>query len=354
MKLTGLSRQIGLSMMFIAVGVALLTSLSSYLFYYLWQRFWPQQFPEELGYLPAGAEWIWILGTPVAGVLAAIVVAMKLSRQILTPLHSVAEGIRRVAQGDLAARAIPGSQAPAEAAQLAADFNQLAGKLQQMTDEQRFWNAAIAHELRTPVTILRGRLQGLAEGVFTADETQFRSLLNQVEGLTRLIEDLRIVSLQESGHLSLQRSEQDLSPDISAVLKWLETSLQAAGLHIELSLQPHKVSADSARIRQALLALLDNCIQHANPGTIRISTAVQQGWFELTVEDEGPGLPAEFLAEAFTAFRRAAGASAGGSGLGLAVVAAIAQAHGGQASCSAGQYGGSRFLLRWPVAPVSH
>lgn len=350
MKLSGLSRQIGLSMMLIALGVALLTSFSSYLFFYLWQTYWPQHFPEELGFLPAGPEWIWILGTLLAGVVAAVLVAVKLSRRILTPLHAVADGIRRVAQGDLAARADAGPTAPAEAAQLVADFNQLAGKLQQMSQEQQFWNAAIAHELRTPVTILRGRLQGLADGVFVADDSQFQSLLHQVENLTRLIEDLRVVSLAESGHLKLQQNLHDLNQDIRTVVSLLQPALQAAGMQTELALVQQLVSCDAVRIRQALLALLDNCIKHAAPGMIRISTEVQQGWFTLAVEDQGPGLAADFMPHVFTAFRRAADAGPGGSGLGLAVVAAITSAHGGTASCCASAAGGVRFELRWPLS----
>jgi two-component system sensor histidine kinase AdeS len=107
--------------------------------------------------------------------------------------------------GNLAARATSDEHAMGETAQLVDDFNQMAARLQDMAQHRAFWNAAIAHELRTPVTILRGRLQGITEGVFAPEQSQFQSLLTQVEGLGRLIEDLRTVALAESGHLPLQR-----------------------------------------------------------------------------------------------------------------------------------------------------
>ncbi len=107
---------------------------------------------------------MWLIATTLAGLAMAIVVAVNLARRILVPLNSVADSLRRVARGDLGVRAIAGDRSLGEAALLADDFNALADQLQRVTEEQVFWNAAIAHELRTPVTILRGRLQGLAEG----------------------------------------------------------------------------------------------------------------------------------------------------------------------------------------------
>lgn len=123
-------------------------------------------------------------------------------------LNSVANSLREVAQGRLDARVPLDEQAIGETAQLVRDFNTMAERLQSMTREREFWNAAIAHELRTPVTILRGRLQGLAEGVFPPERALFEGLLRQVEGLTHLIEDLRVLSLNDSGHRAATRGDQ--------------------------------------------------------------------------------------------------------------------------------------------------
>lgn len=348
MKLAGLSRQIAITMMAMALAVTLLVVLTSYAFYFAWQKYWPENFPSEISVAPTAAEWVWLIATTLAGLVLAVFVAINLSRRILVPLNAVTEGIRSVASGDLSARAISTDRSLGEATQLADDFNQLAEKLQRMTEEQAFWNAAIAHELRTPVTILRGRLQGLAEGVFPPDEGQFRSLLLQVEGLNRLIEDLRVVSLGENGHLDLTRQPVDLAAEIRTVLDFVSEPLAKAGQHPVLDLQVQQANCDPARIRQALLALLENARKHAVPGSVRIQASLEDGIYRLSVADEGPGIPEAFAPHVFTAFRRAPDSRSSGSGLGLAVVAAIAHAHGGQATAGTTSEGGSVFEICWP------
>jgi len=353
MKLIGLSRQIALTMMAIALGVTLVVILTGYVFYYSWEKYWPEYIP-EMGLFPTGPELVWIVGTTSVGLFIAVLVAVSLSRRILVPLNSVTDGIRRVARGDLSARAVADDRSLGEATQLAEDFNLLAEKLQRVTEEQAFWNAAIAHELRTPVTILRGRLQGLAEGVFTPDEGQFRSLLTQIEGLNRLIEDLRVVSLAESGHLSLNFQQVDLAAEIRSVVDFIGDSLTKAGQHPVLDLQMKNAHCDPARIRQALLALLMNATKHAVPGAIQIQTRLNNGLCRLIVADGGPGISDTFSQHVFTAFRRSPDVRDAGSGLGLAVVAAIARAHGGQATCSSSSQGGAVFEIFWPYNDSRH
>ncbi|MCS3802832.1 signal transduction histidine kinase [Chromobacterium alkanivorans] len=349
MRLAGLSRQIALSMAMMAFCVTVLVVVTGFTFYYVAMTYWPVHF-ESPGWKMTMPEWVWLLSSTVAGLALSVVMGLRLARRILVPLNSVAEGIRRVAQGDLDARAAAGDRSLREAAALADDFNALASQLQRMTKEQAFWNAAIAHELRTPVTVLRGRLQGLAEGVFTPDETQFRRLLAQVEGLAHLIEDLRVISLEESGHLDIEVRDTDLAAEVRAVVEVFEDALLAAGLQAVLDLDERPAHCDPVRIRQALLALLDNARRYAQPGLVRVQLSMEDGLCRLRVEDEGPGISEDFAPHAFEAFRRADAArqsGKGGSGLGLAVVAAIARAHGGEARCSP-TGGGSRFELSWP------
>jgi len=347
MKLVGIYRQIALTMMAMAVGITLLVVITSYVLYTLWQKYWPNYFPDE-DYMQTGPEWVWLILTILTALGLAVGVASCISKRILLPLKSVTDSIKKVANGDLSARAVANNNAPLEAFYLVNDFNVLVEKLQQATNEQVFWNAAIAHELRTPVTILRGRLQGLAEGVFQPDERQFRSLLVQVESLSQLIEDLRVVSLDESGHLSINSQKTDISAEVQFLIDSMAGVFEKTNQHITLEIQTKSIYCDTLKIRQAMLALLENATKHANPGCILIKTRMENGAFILSIEDEGPGISDTFIPHLFTAFRRAPSAQGHGSGLGLAVVAAIARAHGGTATYARNIQNGSSFSIVIP------
>lgn len=350
--LTGLSRQIVLSVGLLVLTVVVGITIGSYAFYGLMFSFAPDHLADAGSWVPSSLELAWIMLTILGGVVLAIVVAIRLARRILAPLNSVADSLRRVSLGDLAARATGDDRSLGEASLLVEDFNTMAERLERMAREQVFWNAAIAHELRTPLTVLRGRLQGLSEGVFAPEPRLFASLLAQVEHLGRLVEDLRVVGLADSGHLTLQLARCDLATEIRNVLALLEPDLRARGLAPETALEEGELACDAARMRQALLALLDNARCHALPGPLAVGLRRADGHALLTVTDQGPGIDPALAATVFDAFQRGAGGGGGsaGSGLGLAVVRAIAMAHGGQARCLAAPGGGTTFELRWPLA----
>lgn len=350
MRTPGLSRQIVLSMSVLVVSITLVILISSYVFWTLMLTMAPSLLSAPDSLTPSGAELLWMLSVTIVGLMLAAIAAAKLAARILAPLNSVMASVRRVAQGDLAARAIAGDRTLGETAMLVDDFNSMAERLERMTNEMVTWNAAIAHELRTPVTILRGNLQGLADGVFEPSEKQFRSLLSQVEGLGSLIEDLRTVSLADSGHMHLRLQMIDIAKEIRETACLLEPGMHASGFSLQLDLADGPVLCDAARIRQVLLALLENARLYADPGTIRIETGFTESVFYLRVEDDGPGIPEELASHVFEAFRRGYDARAresSGSGLGLAVVRAIAQAHGGTATCSRAINGGTIFEVQW-------
>lgn len=352
---SGLKRQIVLAMAALALAVILLSLLGSYAFYAFFQVYSPSSISDT--WVPNQVEIAWMLATTAAALAIAIQAATRLSRRILRPLNSVAESLREVAEGNLQARAATDDESLGEASQLVGDFNTMAERLQTMAEERRFWSAAIAHELRTPVTVLRGRLQGLTEGVFAPDPQLFESLLRQVEGLSRLIEDLRVLSLTDSGHLDLQRAPADLGAEIAAVVHAVEARLAARGFTLALALElPAPVDCDPVRIRQALMALLENALMHADPGPLRVRARLHEGWATLAVEDGGPGIPPELEGQLFEAFRRgdpSRSRRSGGSGLGLAVVKAIAQAHCGRVGSEPLAGGGTAVWLAWPVAQAA-
>jgi two-component system sensor histidine kinase AdeS len=349
-QLHGLSRRIALTVASLVLFVMLATVASTYVFYALMFRYAPSHMSDADQWLPTDAEWGWIGATTAVAVVLAIAVAVRLSRRLLVPLTSVADGLRRVSRGDLEARASGADSALGEASHLVDDFNTMAERLRRMAREQAFWNAAIAHELRTPVTILRGRLQGLADGVFEPDVKLFRNLLGQVEHLGGLIEDLRVVGLAESGHLTLRLAPCRLADELGSVVDLLAPDLRAAGFEPVVDLDGGAITCDAARIRQALLALLDNVRRHALPGALAVRLRLARGQAHLTVTDSGPGIDPALAASIFDAFQRGDKARAdAGSGLGLAVVRAIAQAHGGLAACRPAAHGGTTFEMAWPA-----
>lgn len=252
-----IGRQITLSITVASLCSTVLSISGFYLFYYLMEVFYPRWYDEPETIMPSGLEWLWIGLTASVVVIFATLVASRLTRRIITPLNSVAESLRRVASGDLEARARGGDTSMTEAATLVSDFNSMAERLNRMSENRVFWNAAIAHELRTPMTILRGRLQGIAEGVFEPGPEQFNSMLTQLEGLTRIIEDLRVVSLAESGHLDLRLQRSDVSVQVAAVVEAMSEALTESGFSVTLDARPSLADCDPARIRQAVLALLE-------------------------------------------------------------------------------------------------
>ena len=318
----GLSRQIILSMSALVLCVVALAVVGSYIFYALISKFWPSPELESDAWL--ATDWVWTGLITCISLTVGVAVASKLAKRILIPLNSVG------------------------------DFNNMAKRLKHMAAEQSFWNAAIAHELFTPLTILRGQLQGVFEGLFEPDKAQFNSLLSQVEGLTRLTEYLRVISLADSGHLNVRLRVSDLAGEIDADVSLFESSLQAVGFVVQMDLTRSWIVCDSARIRQALLALLENIRQHATPGTVTLCLESKNGFNHLSVSDEGPGINEAYRTKIFDPFQRGESSSPrsqGGSGLGLAVVRAIALAHKGTISCRNAGNGGTTFQLSWPTWP---
>ncbi len=305
---------------------------------------------------PSRIEWLAFLVLWLAGLIGAMVAATRFARRLIRPLDAVAAAARRIATGDLSARAViaDGSDFK-ETQQLVEDFNAMAAQIGRTDADMRMWHAAIAHELRTPLTILRGQLQGFVDGVFVPDAKAFQGLVAQAESLGRIVDDLKILTLAQSGRLELRLDTIDLAHEVAAVVAVVSPGLDAAGLSVQLDLGHVALRADGARIRQALMALLENAKRHAGPGNLMIETRATIDQAILRVRDTGPGLSPEAIAHVFEPFWRAdesRSRASGGSGLGLAVVQAIARAHGGRAVVHAAQPKGAIFELQLPRKPA--
>ncbi|EKM0668761.1 HAMP domain-containing histidine kinase [Cronobacter turicensis] len=348
-----LSRQIltyMLSLTFIIIFIAI---LGSYLFYTF-----------LLDYIPGGADagnedsmtmwdWLWIVTASTISLMVSLFFTVKLSSRILTPLNEVAYSLKRISKGDLDARAFCVSSQLGEMNHLVNDFNDMAEKLQTLDVQRKAWNAAIAHELRTPVTILQGRLQGLVDGVFTPEPVLFQKLLKQTEGLTRLIEDLRVVSSDGGAGYTLSQSDVDLRETITEALDAFMPQFKRQQFEIKTELKPQRCMCDALRINQCLTVLFDNALHYSTSRSLTIKNGVTNKENYIIIQDQGPGIPEAFHAFLFQPFQREKDASAlnpHGCGLGLSVVKAIMSAHGGDATYRLTKQHHSIFRLAWPVA----
>lgn len=301
----------------------------------------------------------WVLSDFVAlaifvaiSLVAAGIVGWRLARRILRPLEAVAKALRSITTGDFSARAEMVPNGFGEAETLISDFNTMAGRLETAESELRFSNSAIAHELRTPLTILRGRLQGLADGVFPPTKELYGNLITHVDGLTHLVEDLRTLGLASAGHLDLKLEVVDLASEVEAIANTMEPELAAANVKLERSLQAVQCEIDRSRVRQALLAILDNARRYAPHSTVCMRTFVSGTVGIINCSDSGPGVPPESHDKMFERFWRADESRSrrnGGSGLGLAVVRAIVRAHGGDVVARSSPSGGLLIEVSLPL-----
>lgn len=288
------------------------------------------------------------LAAATLGGLIAALTAGRLSRQ----LTLVSEAAGRVAAGDLTARANIPRGSSGEPLILAENFNRMAEALEGF--ERRFIesSAAIAHELRTPLAILRGRLQGIDEGMFPAGRGEMAGLIGHVDSLGRIVNDLLLVSLGSAGRLDVVLTDVDLGQLIQVLMMEVTADLECEGLEVELDLQPAPVRADPDRVRQAVIALIENVRRHAvEGGSIRIETGKTGGFARLSVLDRGATIPVQHRERVFEPFWQKLDQgphSTGGHGLGLSVVSSIAKAHGGEVRLEARPSGGSAFHLLFP------
>ncbi|SEL68687.1 two-component system, OmpR family, sensor histidine kinase AdeS [Kosakonia sacchari] len=351
-KETILSRQILTHMLSLTFVIIAITVLGSYLFYSFLIDYLP-------GGMTAGNEdnmtlldWMWILIASITSLVVSLFFTVKLSARILKPLNAVAYSLKQISQGNLSARASGSSSQLGEMNNLVNDFNEMAEKLQTLDTQRNLWNAAIAHELRTPVTILRGRLQGLVDGVFEPGPTLFRNLLKQTEGLTNLIEDLRVVSSSGGAGYSLMLSEVDLEATISNTLDTFLPDFETKQFKIIAELKYQRSVCDPLRIIQCLTVLFDNALKYSTSQTLLVKNGIMGNDNFIIVQDKGPGIPEELQSSLFQPFQRgeyAKNINPEGCGLGLSVVKAIMRAHDGNVSYSLTRENGSLFKLSWPV-----
>jgi two-component system sensor histidine kinase AdeS len=333
----------------LASSVAIVAYFGFPFYFELAVALWPTE-PENSA-LWTWVDWSYLLLILIVTIPLSVAGGWWLSRRIVPPLLEVAQAARAVAAGDLGARANPDIRGFGESARLVEDFNRMAERLERAEAELHYSNSAAAHELRTPLTILKGRLQGVADGVFTLSPDLIGLLLAQVDGLARIVEDLRTLGLFNAGALELSIAPLDLADVAREVIQLYEEELAARGMPVEIRLEPAPVRGDPARLRQMLQAIVENAMRYAPGQRLVVETGVEAGSGIIACRDHGPGLSPEALERAFEPFWRAEESRArdsGGSGLGLSIVRAIALAHRGRVEASNMTDGGTRFQVSIP------
>lgn len=248
------------------------------------------------------AELSVVLGASLA---AGLVTAVLLARRLSAPVQSVAQAARRVANGDLDARAA-GRPGRDELGRLVADFNAMAVGLQALDRERAVSSAAIAHELRTPLAALMARLQALHDGVLAYTPDEPARLLRHTGVLRRLVDDLRTLSLADAGRLRLSLETTDLRASVAEVVD--AQTVAAAAHQVTLALadppaEPVLVRLDVDRFSQVLANLIDNGVRFTPAyGAVTVTVAALASWATVTVDDTGPGIPPADRTRVFNRF----------------------------------------------------
>lgn len=306
----------------------------------------------------------WLAG--LAAATMALVIGSLLFRQIVSPVRAVTVGAQRIAAGDLNQRISVTSRD--EVGMLANAFNQMADALTHDRQLRQNMTADIAHELRTPLSIIQGNLEAMLDGVLPASPEEIASLRDETALLTRLVTDLRLLSLAEAGQLKLECAETDLSDLLNRTIDSMRSQAETLAVHLEADVSPDlpRISLDADRISQVIRNLVSNALRHTPAGgsvSVRAFPNRQavQNKPEVVIEvtDTGSGIASEDLLYVFDRFYRADKSrtrSSGGSGIGLAIVKQLVEAHGGRVWVESpvpdhteSPHSGTRFSFSLPI-----
>jgi two-component system OmpR family sensor kinase/two-component system sensor histidine kinase BaeS len=285
--------------------------------------------------VPVAAPAVWGTAGAVALLLiAGLWLAGEALRRFASPVADLVEAAGRLADGDSGARVV--ERGPPAVRRLAAAFNQMATRLEAQQTERRNLLAEIAHELRTPLAVVQGNLEGLLDGVYPRDDAHLTAALDETRVLAALVDDLRTIALAEAGALPLHREPVDLASLLQDATAPFAGRAEAAGIALTHACPAGLalLNIDPVRIRQVVANLVTNALQHTPPGG-RVQVACERrdgvdGGDEVSVAvvDTGTGIAPGDLPHVFTRFYKSKASS--GSGLGLAIAQQLVLLHGGQ------------------------
>ncbi|HET6824175.1 MAG TPA: HAMP domain-containing sensor histidine kinase, partial [Anaerolineales bacterium] len=270
---------------------------------------------------------------------------------MFTPLDELFHASERVANGDYSVRVQ--EKGPPEVHSLMKSFNSMAERLQVSDQQRRNMLADISHELRTPITVIQGNVEGMLDGVYPTDEARLKSIIEETQILSRLVDDLRTLALAESGALRLKREPTHLAELIRDATSSLEAQMKEKEIHVEMALKNvEEATIDPQRIREVLTNLLSNALRYTPRGgeiKIQLTEAAlgQERNVTISVKDSGPGIASPLLPHVFDRFYKSS--DSGGMGLGLSIAKYLVEAHRGKIWAESEEGKGTKISFALPL-----
>ncbi|HUE99963.1 MAG TPA: HAMP domain-containing sensor histidine kinase [Anaerolineales bacterium] len=291
-------------------------------------------------------------------------------RRMFTPLDDLFNASERVANGDYSVRVE--EKGPPEIHSLMRSFNSMTERLQVNDQQRRNMLADISHELRTPITVIQGNVEGIMDGLYPADEARLKSILEETQVLSRLVDDLRTLALAESGALRLKLEPTNLAELIRDAVSGFESQAKEKDVGFKILLKDGEdANIDPQRVREVLTNLLSNALRYtARGGEINVHL-MEAGWgpalsrrgdwqsrvkgevdgaernVTISVEDNGPGIEPHILPHVFERFYKSS--DSGGMGLGLSIAKYLVEAHGGEIWAESEVGEGTKISFTLPV-----
>jgi two-component system sensor histidine kinase BaeS len=290
------------------------------------------------------------------GAVIALLLGVFLSGSLTRPIRELTRATHAVSEGDLSQQ-VP-VRSNDELGELAKAFNKMSSELSRSINTRKQMTADIAHELRTPLSLILGHAEAVHDGVLPPSRENFEIIREEATRLEHLVNDLRTLSLADAGELSIQLQTiepQRLLHEVASLYQY-QTQKKNIMLDLEVASNLPTIEVDPGRMTQVLTNILDNAMRHTpEGGRIVLAAKEAENMIELSIQDSGPGLSTEDIDRIFERFYRTDSARQredGGSGLGLAIARSIVQAHGGQLSAESKPGLGLKVSIRLPKSPL--
>jgi signal transduction histidine kinase len=283
-------------------------------------------------------------------ILVLVLIAVAVSggmRRLTRPMNNLIDAARRVESGDYSAQ-VP-EWGSSDMRSVARAFNSMSARLKAMDEQRRSFLADVTHELRTPLSVIRGQAEAIADGLYPADAAHLAPILDATQTMDRLVEDLRTLVLTDAGNLGLHKEPTDIGVLVHDSVESFRSQSESKGVSLTTEIADNlpTIEVDAARFRQVIGNLLSNAIRHTpSGGSVKVAVNPTTDQVIVSVTDTGEGIPPDLLPHVFERFVR--GPNSTGSGLGLAIAHDIVAAHEGTIDASSSN-GSTEIQFRLPL-----